>query len=97
VVTCEKTPPRSALWRPCILRENTHRDIHWLLFYAAGVGAFTAQQPDDFHSRATRALAPLLYQVSLVGFLALYILIQEQGILYGPLIAFASKTQSIGF
>ena len=43
-----------------------------LLFYAAGVGAFTAQQPDDFHCRVTRALAPLLYQGTLVVFLALY-------------------------
>ena len=61
-----------------------------LLFYAAGVGAFTGQQPDDFHCRVTRALAPLLYQGTLAVFLALYILIQEMGILYGPPIAFAS-------
>ena len=61
-----------------------------LLFYAAGVGAFTGREPDYFHSVATRALAPLLYQGTLVVFLALYILIQEMGILYGLPIAFAS-------
>ena len=58
-----------------------------LLLYATAAAHYVTRIPSSSVSRITQMLRPIIYVSYFGGFIALYILIKEMGLLYGLLIA----------